>query len=565
MKTTTLTLLVILLMLPHVTLSQSQQQVLTVLVTTGDGAPRSGLTVTVQAENFRETAVTNATGYAVLRQLSPGTYQVTVSLQNIELIRRTISFPETSFIREVAPLSTLYAKVVDTAGKPVPNFFVNLLSPTGLVSVSQRTNSTGVAVFRDIPFSNISSIGGVYRLSTVKQGITIGSVEKLVEKYVEEVTISAGLVNANFSLVDSQGVRIKLSASLSLRAGNVTERIDVVEGFASVTQLISSAIVGSYNTSLSVKLSNKDVVVYNSLLNIDTYGTFTLSPDVGELVIKVLDPDGNPVKGIGILVGASGYGNFTGGVADQQGQFSVGIVPLSKVVGDYQLSVFRGRSLIQVEQLSLSESKVIKEVKLTLTKTSFRIVDYTGSPLSSAMLSIKDTVTGRTVNTTIAAGEASADFFPGPNEVLVTYRDRVVFQKVLELSSEPQEIRVTSVNFLVSISVLDSLGQFVEGLRVKVYGDGRELLNTVSGSSPVKITLELPADVVVDVFSGENLLARERRYAAGPEDVQIRFVDTVALGNVLLPIQLLASVFLAAVLAGLLAAAFIITRSGKQR
>ncbi|MEM1980291.1 MAG: hypothetical protein QW137_06805, partial [Candidatus Caldarchaeum sp.] len=338
-----------------------------------------------------------------------------------------------------------------------------------------------------------------------------------------------------------------------------------VDGFASVTQLISSAIVGSYNTSLSVKLSNKDVVVYNSLLNIDTYGTFTLSPDVGELVIKVLDPDGNPVKGIGILVGASGYGNFTGGVADQQGQFSVGIVPLSKVVGDYQLSVFRGRSLIQVEQLSLSESKVIKEVKLTLTKTSFRIVDYTGSPLSSAMLSIKDTVTGRTVNTTIAAGEASADFFPGPNEVLVTYRDRVVFQKVLELSSEPQEIRVTSVNFLVSISVLDSLGQFVEGLRVKVYGDGRELLNTVSGSSPVKITLELPADVVVDVFSGENLLARERRYAAGPEDVQIRFVDTVALGNVLLPIQLLASVFLAAVLAGLLAAAFIITRSGKQR
>ncbi|MEM4342002.1 MAG: carboxypeptidase-like regulatory domain-containing protein, partial [Candidatus Caldarchaeum sp.] len=163
MKTATLTLLIILFMLPHVTFSQTQQQVLTVLVTTGDGAPRPGLTVTVQAENFRETAVTNATGYAVLRQLAPGTYQVIVSLQNIELIRRTISFPETSFLKEVAPLATVYAKVVDTAGKPVPNFFVNLLSSTGLVSVSQRTNSTGVAVFRDIPFSNISSIGGVYR------------------------------------------------------------------------------------------------------------------------------------------------------------------------------------------------------------------------------------------------------------------------------------------------------------------------------------------------------------------------------------------------------------------
>ncbi|BAJ51444.1 hypothetical protein CSUB_C1593 [Candidatus Caldarchaeum subterraneum] len=565
MKTTTLTLLVILLMLPHVTLSQSQQQVLTVLVTTGDGAPRSGLTVTVQGENFRETAVTNATGYAVLRQLSPGTYQVTVSLQNIELIRRTISFPETSFIREVAPLSTLYAKVVDTAGKPVSNFFVNLLSPTGLISVSQRTNGTGVAVFRDIPFSNLSSIGGAYRLSTVKQGITLGSVEKLVEKFVEEVAVSAGLVNANFSFVDSQGVRIKLSASLSLRAGNVTERVDVVDGFASVTQLISSAIVGSYNTSLSIKLSNKDVVVYNSLLNIDAYGSFTLSPDVGELVIKVLDPEGKPVKGVGILVGASGYGNFTGGVTDQEGQFSVGIVPLSKVVGDYQLSLFRGRSRIQVEQLTLSESRVTKEVKLTLIKTSFRIVDYTGSPLSSAMLSIKDTVTGRTVNTTIAAGEASADFFPGSNEVSVTYKDRVVFQKVLELSGEPQAIRVTSVNFPVTISVLDSLGNNVGGLRVKVYGDGRELLSTVSGPSPVKITLELPAEVVVDVFGGENLLARERRYAAGPEDVQIRFVDTVALGDVLLPVQLVASVFLAVVLAALLAAAFITTRSRKQR
>ncbi|MEM4495582.1 MAG: carboxypeptidase regulatory-like domain-containing protein [Candidatus Caldarchaeum sp.] len=565
MKAIALTLLVVLLTLPHLTLAQSQGQVLTVLVTAGDGSPRAGLTITVQAENFRETAVTNATGYAVLRQLTPGTYQVTISLQNIELIRRTIAFPETNFLREVAPLSRVYAKVLDTAGKPVPNLFVNLLSPNGVVSTSQRTNGSGVAIFTDIPFSNISSIGGPYRVSTLKQGITLGSVEKMVDNYVEEVTISSGLVNANFSFADSQGTRIKLSGSLSLRAGNVTERVDVVDGFTSINQLISSAIVGSYNATLSIKLSNRDVVVYNTLLNVEGYTAFVFTPDVGNVVIKVLDPDGNPVKGIGILVGAAGYGNFTGGVTDEQGQFTVGLVPQSKIVGDYQISVFRGRTRIQVERLTLNEYKITKEITLPLTKTSLRIVDYTGTPLPSAQLIIRDTITDRTTNTTISNGQAAADVFPGPNEVVVRYRDRVVFQRILDLSTEPQEIRLTTVNFPVTITVLDSLGRTVEGLRVTVYGDSEQLLDTVSSSTPLKITLELPSHVVVDVYSGDTLLVRERRFASGPENIQIRFVDEVAVGNAFISTQLLASIILAAVLIVLLAGAYIVLRSRKQR
>jgi hypothetical protein len=56
---TSLTLL--LLLMPAVVFGQETGQALTVRVVTPDGLPKQGLTVTAEAQGFRETVVTNST------------------------------------------------------------------------------------------------------------------------------------------------------------------------------------------------------------------------------------------------------------------------------------------------------------------------------------------------------------------------------------------------------------------------------------------------------------------------------------------------------------------------
>ncbi|MEM2037130.1 MAG: carboxypeptidase-like regulatory domain-containing protein, partial [Candidatus Caldarchaeum sp.] len=265
MKPIFVLLIIVLLTLPQIAVSQQDAQSLTVYVTTPDGKPKPGLTVTAQAQNFRETAVTNASGYAVFRQLTAGTYEIIISLRNIELLRKTVEFPSTPFLAETAPLSSVTVQVYDVAQRPVANIPVTLSSPNRILSTTQRTNATGYAVFNDIPYSSAPSIAGDYRLSVTKEGVEVGSVQRRIEASTEFVEISARLVRVNFTFTDLGGSKALVDGTLVMRGTNFTQQIEVIQGFASVIQVISSEVVGSYNASLSMRLGNRDAVVYSSL------------------------------------------------------------------------------------------------------------------------------------------------------------------------------------------------------------------------------------------------------------------------------------------------------------
>lgn len=556
MKKIILLLLTLLLAAPHIGLSQQGTPPLTVYVATGDGRPKPGLTVTVQAENFRETSVTNASGYAVLRQLTPGTYEVIISLRNIELIRKTISYPETTSISETAPLSALTVKVSDLGNRPVPNIVVTLRSPTGIVSLSQRTNATGYASFIDVPFSQLTSVGGPYKLSVMKDGLRINEAEKIVEKNIESVEIGAKLVKVNITFTNIGGVRAAVDGTLTLSARNYTERAEVSRGTVSINQLVTSEVVGSYNASLSMKLGQREVVVHSSRLSIDSDAELVLQADVGELVVKVVDPAGQPVKGLGVLLGAPRYGNFSSGITDSEGKISSNVLPTSARIEQYQVSIFRGRTRILVEQVVLNEPKTTKQITLQLQRVQFNVYDYKGNPLSEALLQVKDPVTGRLYNATTVRGTASAEVFPGANEVKLIYKGRTIFTKVVELKGGEETFRINSVNFPVNIMVLDSLGRPVENLRAVVRSGGKVLLEGSTSSTPLKIELELPSEIIIDLYLGNDLLTRERKFAEGPSDVEIRFTQLIALGGVFLPSQILLTAALSVILAALVALSY---------
>ncbi|MEM4572983.1 MAG: carboxypeptidase regulatory-like domain-containing protein [Candidatus Caldarchaeum sp.] len=565
MKPIFVLLIIVLLTLPQIAVSQQDAQSLTVYVTTPDGKPKPGLTVTAQAQNFRETAVTNASGYAVFRQLTAGTYEIIISLRNIELLRKTVEFPSTPFLAETAPLSSVTVQVYDVAQRPVANIPVTLSSPNRILSTTQRTNATGYAVFNDIPYSSAPSIAGDYRLSVTKEGVEVGSVQRRIEASTEFVEISARLVRVNFTFTDLGGSKALVDGTLVMRGTNFTQQIEVIQGFASVIQVISSEVVGSYNASLSMRLGNRDAVVYSSLLRLEADADLVLKADLGLLVVRLVDPSGQPVKGLGVLVGATGYGNFSSGITDSNGEITAGYLPISNRVDQYTIHVFRGRTRIITEQLVMTEAKITKQITIPLTKTTFTVVDFKNNPLSGAVIQVTDPVTGRTFNATTVNGAATAEIFPGANNVTIRYKNTVVFKKTIELTESSQAIKINSINFPVSVRVLDSVGKFVEDLRIIVKADSNVLLDRKTSASPASVELELPREITIDVYKGEELLWRERRFADGPSDIDIRFTDIVVISGIFISADALVSAVLAAILTALMLTVVVRLRNLRQR
>ncbi|MEM2973952.1 MAG: hypothetical protein QXS50_07385, partial [Candidatus Caldarchaeum sp.] len=451
MKATALTLTILMLAFIQAAHAQEQTQTLTVRVVDPDGLPKPGLTVVVEGPGFRETSSTNASGIAVFRQIVPGSYELVLLLQNIELLRTSIRYPETTFMELQAPVSRLSVKVSDLAGRAVENVFVTLNAPTGAVSVSQRTNATGHAFFSDVPYSTLSRIGGAYSLRVSKEGAVVArsSVEVSAGRVFREVI--AGLVNVNFTVVFRDGQEAPVDAELVLRAGNFSQSLSVSRGVASVRQLPTSTEVGAYNASLSIRLGARNVVVHSSFLTLQSDASIFLNADVGKLTVKVLDPEGKPVRGVGMLIGTKELGNFTSGVTNENGLYDFGFLPLSSRTGEYNLSLFRGRTRIQVESVVVDQRETVKEVYLRFQQIAVNVYDAGGRPLSGAVVTITDPQTGRSANATTANGASFLNIFPGSNEIQITYLQREVFKRAVELSGEPFTIRLPNVNFPMSV------------------------------------------------------------------------------------------------------------------
>jgi hypothetical protein len=560
---TSLTLL--LLLMPAVVFGQETGQALTVRVVTPDGLPKQGLTVTAEAQGFRETVVTNSTGYAVFRQLQPGSYDLVILMQNIELKRVKIDFPNIRELVVVAPLGRLAVEVLDRAGRRVDGIFVTLTSTSKVISTTQRTNATGYAVFTDLPFSNVSSVGGPYSVKVSQEGQEVASAETFLNTTSRTLILRSALINVNFTVLNLEGKVAPISASLALVAGNYSKKIDLADGKGSVKRLVSSDVVGRYNATLSVKLGRVPVTVYSSFLSLESDAEISIGADVGELAVKVLDPDNKPVKGVGVLVGSRLAGNFTSGLTGEDGLFSLGYLPLSSKAGDYTIYLFRGRTPIQKETVKLSEAFYTASLRLSFQKVLFRIVDYEGRGVNNAELKVLDPQTGRVVNATVKDGAAEANLFPGLNELRIFYKNVQVYNRPVEITGANIDIRLTNINFPVRVSVYDALSNLVPGLNVKIYVDGVEKVSDKTGVQPIYLTLELPANLQIDLYQDGALLVRERLSVEGPQSVEIRLPGHVSLGGGLVSVENVAAAILAAILAVSVAVLLLRMRGVRQR
>ncbi|MEM4315609.1 MAG: carboxypeptidase-like regulatory domain-containing protein [Nitrososphaerota archaeon] len=540
-----------LLLSASIGLSAGQEENLYVHVVTADGTARQGISVTATTGGVAARATTNATGWAILAGLQPGTYTVTVSLGDIPLNTTVVEFPSVSSVSLVAPLGRVIVAVQDLAGRPVANTAVTVSSPSGRVEATQRTNTTGYVTFNDLPYSSVDGVGGEYRLRIIKEGMDIGEGHVRLETPLATLQMVAKLLNLDITVLDRAGSQLKSQATVSLRAGNYSQQASLQDGKATLTGVISSEIVGEYTLSVLMKVDTKDLTVFSDkrMLTLDL--GLEVQADVGNIVVRTLDDSGNPVQGIVVVVNSASLGAFVGGRTDSQGQLRLVGIPLSTTeAGDYNLTAYRGRTIVSSQSLRLEAGEVTTDMVLRTTVVRMTVVDAAGGPLVRAEVVISDPLTGRNATAiTDSSGQARLSVFAGPNDVTILYKNLVVFRKTLNVDEQPLTMTVNSVNFPITISVVDALGRHATDFQLKVSVDGRDVFEGKLSGRPVVITSELPGLVRVDVTSGGRLLARETAYFSAEGRLDIRFSSYVFMGDTVMPFE----VVLAAAIGGLLA------------
>ncbi|GBC69808.1 hypothetical protein HRbin01_01512 [archaeon HR01] len=540
-----------------------QGQTLQVHVITPDGVGRQGITVTVALGTLTARAVTNATGWATFADLQPGQHIVTAYISDIALNTTTVDIPSVSSLVLVVQLGKLDVAVRDLGGRPVGNIPVTLTSANNMISTTVRTNASGVATFPNIPYSSLSSIGGPYKIRVVKEGITVASSEAILEEPSSTHTVEAKLFNLNITARDRAGNILKGQASIHLKAGNFSQQAAIQEGIAAFTGLISSELVGEYMVWTTLRIERVDVTVQNTTISLSRDLSLEFSVDVGNVVAKVLDSNGEPLPNIVLVISSARLGDFVGGRTDSSGQLRLETIPLSTTVGGvYNITAYRGRSVVASQPLNLVSGETSIELVIPLKSVRVNVVDSRGEPLSGVEVSIKDPLTGRSsTGLTDSGGSVGLTAFSGPNTLSATYRGLVVYNQTRSVGDEQINLRLLSVNFPITVRVLDGLGRYAAGLKAVVEIDNKRVFDGALPAGPLVINSELPADVRVDVLSDGLLLARKTAHLSEESVFEIRFSDYILLGQTLIPMEF----FLAGVVAVLTGIVWVVVKPWRLR
>jgi hypothetical protein len=559
-------LLIALLLTAAVNISVGQEQVLQVHVVTPEGVPKQGIIVTASLGGVTARAVTNATGWAVFGGLQPGVYTLTAYLSELELNTTTVDFPTVSSLDLVVPLGSLQVSVVDLGGRPVPNTVVTVSGMSGRYDVTQRTNGTGQVVFENVPYTTLATAGGPYNVRVVKEGITVGSTDVRLESSVAKASIRAKILNLNITALDRSGSPLKSPASITLKAGDYSQQASLKDGKAFLTGLISSEVVGEYRITASMKVGDKDVTIYSDTRQLTLDIELEIEVDVGNIMVNVLDDTGKPIPGIVVVINSASLGQFAGGRTDNKGQLQMIGIPLSKTeAGNYNLTAYRGRSIVSVQPLSLETGQVTVDIVIRLSPLEMKIVDASGAPVQGAEVRINDPLTGR--NSTGITGEdgvVGLSAFAGPNDLQVIYKNVVVFARRMDIVEGPMTVRVTSVNFPISIYVLDALGRPANGFQASVTIDGKKVFEGVLTGQPLTVNSELPGWVRVDVLSDGRLLARETAFTSGETRLEIRFSNYLFAGGGLIPFELVVATAIGVIMLAVIALAIRSWRYARQ-
>jgi len=536
---------------------------LTVLVRDPLGSPIGGLEVRlIRGEEVRK-FVTNSTGYAEFRHLSPGEYLLKAKLDNVTVAEKLVKVPEEREVSLTALLSTIRLKLMNLDGEPVGGLELKMESAG--YKVSAKSNEKGVIRLERIPYSGLEGVGS-YSMKIEMKGILVYERSLEVDEPMISENITIPLLSLRLTIVNLEGepvprLKVKLSSegySAEREAGN---------GTALFKNLPSSSLegVGAYEINVSMRTAGGYMPIYSEKRAFESSQSLSLIADLAKLSVKVVDKEGSPVRGIRVLLSNELMENFTLGATDKNGVAVFKNVPLSRgrvSAGAYSAMVFRAGKLIGEERFEVM--KVEETVKLVVERGEVRlkILDHRGNPLAGYQITLVDQLSGEKYNgTTDERGEAVFRIFYGPYDLEVYKDGKLIHSSQVRLGEKSVELRLKEVNFPITIQVVDALGAPISSARMRLYSGGELLLDRDLNGEPITLSLPQPAELRCDIYSDAGqLIHRESIYASEPSSHLIELKDYVYLNGLVRLEPIASGIVLTMFAASLLFSAILLRR-----
>jgi len=524
----TLTTLV-LLSLVNVQTAFAQTSDLQLKVVDYNGNPVGNVEVLLTNSTLRRAFRTTSAGIATFRGLSPGEYNVQVTIDNVPVANETVTVPHEGERIVRLAVAELKARVLDAEGAGVMGVTVQIRSSTGKVTRSATSSEDGTVSFSNLPLSTLRDVGTY----TVTVNVMNATVLETVADHTplnRTLDLVAPLVRLRLEVVDMQGERVS-DVELRLSANGVLFS-STAKGEVLLTGVPTSQVVGQYNLTVVKNYGGTRVTVLTDSLTVLEPSNKTLVLNVADANLKVLADGSDPVRGATVEVRSSTGSRLARGTTDDSGRVAFQDLPLSTLtgVGDLEFRVvLRGKSLLNK---TVHMTGPLSDLRLELPRreVSIKLLKPDGSPLPEAFVELTEPGTDRKISVA-SGGDGTVRFavLPVRSQVKVVYRGLTVQSEEVDFSSPPSTLQVKGVSIPVTITYKDWAGSQLRGIQVRAWQDNESLPVHVKDGM-VSFVVPVKGVVIVEALLGGQVIERRELRVDEPTALTI-YVRGVQVGE----------------------------------
>lgn len=511
--------------------------------------------------------LTNSTGYAEFRHLEPGEYTLQVVTENVIVGEKTVRIPDDWMVDVEARLAEVELRLRNLDDEPVKGLVAELRA--GGYSRSAESDDKGLIRIARIPYSDLKDVGA-YSLVISMGRLTLYNTSLNIVEPVIRVNATLPLVSLRLRVVNLEGEPVpKITIRLSSEGYSAESRSE--SGITSFSNLPSSEVrgVGAYRINVSMRVGGGDMPIYFEDRMITRSANISLIADLARLTVRVVDEDGEPIRGVSVSLSNSLMANFTSGATNENGEVTFENILLSRGrvgAGAYVVQAMRAGRIIGELRAEFEKPGAMMEIVARRGELRIKLVDYHGKPLAGYMVRLIDEVGGEMINaTTNALGEAAFKLFYGAYTMEV-YRDgSLIRSSLIQLAGESLEVKLDEVNFPLSIRVVDSVGRPIGSGRIELSSGDEILFRGELRGEPISLDLPYPLNLRCDIYGDDGrLLHREMLRAYGPGELVVELRSYVFLGGLMSLESIAAAIMLALIAACALFSAALIVKARRK-
>jgi len=548
LRTATLSCILLLLML-LVPVSQAQEPSLTVYVYDLEGNPRQGVELVLSNSTFRRTFTTLAQGRAEFRVLSPGTYNLSATLDGAVVAQETVEIPRQTSVNLTIQVRGVRILVTDVAGGPVQGLSVQLRSTKGAVTRSGSTGADGAVRLNDLPISNLEDVGPYLLIARVGPVVVLNTTLE-VTKDTSSFNSTAAVAWVRLEVVDSAGNPLNFTAVLTASRYNYSARLDPQKP----TLLPTEDAVGAYVMRIEKTYEGapRPIELLRREVSIRGPQNISLILDVGDLYLKVQDDDGEPLRGLMVEVSSEKLGLISRAVTGATGALTLRSIPFSEgepSAGVLEITVYKEGVAVARDSILFLPGSSQHTLVVNLVEAVVKLVKRGGDPLANATVRLVDLVTRRVMTqSSDLLGRTVFRLLPGLHEFSISYMGVTVSSGRLNATQGDNIIAVENVDIPFKIQVVDWAGTPITGARLAATWRGSPISLNTDAPASYSGVIPVPDWLTVDVYLGDRLVERRTLYVSS-QAVYVLRVRGFALSGALVDVEVVVTGVIGAALA----------------